>query len=47
VGADLLNAKALREGNHDKIISAARELVNAVAAARTALGGAHAGKGTN
>jgi 2-dehydro-3-deoxyphosphogluconate aldolase/(4S)-4-hydroxy-2-oxoglutarate aldolase len=38
VGADLLDAEALREGNHQKIISGARELVNAVAAARAALG---------
>jgi 2-dehydro-3-deoxyphosphogluconate aldolase / (4S)-4-hydroxy-2-oxoglutarate aldolase len=36
VGADLVDAKALREGNLEKIISAARELVQAVAAARTA-----------
>ncbi len=35
VGADLVDAKALREGNLEKITSAARELVNAVAAART------------
>ncbi len=36
VGADLVDAKALREGNLEKIVSAARELVQAVAAARTA-----------
>jgi 2-dehydro-3-deoxyphosphogluconate aldolase/(4S)-4-hydroxy-2-oxoglutarate aldolase len=34
VGADLVDTKALREGNLEKITSAARELVNAVAAAR-------------
>jgi len=34
VGADLVDAKALREGNLEKVSSAARELVNAVAAAR-------------
>jgi 2-dehydro-3-deoxyphosphogluconate aldolase/(4S)-4-hydroxy-2-oxoglutarate aldolase len=38
VGADLVDAKALREGNLDKIISAARELVQAVASGRAALG---------
>lgn len=36
VGADLVDAAALREGNLDKIISAARELVQAVASARPA-----------
>jgi len=39
VGADLVDAKALRERNLEKIISAARELVQAVAAAREALAG--------
>ena len=34
VGADLVDAAALREGNLDKITVAARELVNAVASAR-------------
>jgi 2-dehydro-3-deoxyphosphogluconate aldolase / (4S)-4-hydroxy-2-oxoglutarate aldolase len=38
VGADLVDAMALREGNLDKITGAARELVNAVASARAALG---------
>jgi 2-dehydro-3-deoxyphosphogluconate aldolase/(4S)-4-hydroxy-2-oxoglutarate aldolase len=38
VGADLVDATALREGNLDKITGAARELVNAVASARAALG---------
>src|ERR1700722_3294231 len=37
VGADLVDAKALREGNLAKIISAAEGLVNAVAAARSAV----------
>jgi 2-dehydro-3-deoxyphosphogluconate aldolase/(4S)-4-hydroxy-2-oxoglutarate aldolase len=37
VGADLVHAAALREGNLAKIISAAEELVGAVAAARTSL----------
>jgi 2-dehydro-3-deoxyphosphogluconate aldolase/(4S)-4-hydroxy-2-oxoglutarate aldolase len=37
VGADLVDAKALREGNLEKISSAARELVQAVATARAAL----------
>ena len=37
VGADLIDATALRERNLDKITSAARELVNAVASAREAL----------
>lgn len=37
VGADLVDAAALREGNSQKITSGARELVNAVAAARAAL----------
>src|SRR6202008_966461 len=36
VGADLVDAAALREGNLEKISSAARELVQAVAAARPA-----------
>src|SRR5579864_2488712 len=35
VGADLVDAKALREGNLEKIISGARELVRAVASARS------------
>ena len=35
VGADLVDAAALREGNLEKITSAARELVQAVASART------------
>jgi len=38
VGADLVDAAALREGNIEKITSAARELVQAVASARSALG---------
>jgi 2-dehydro-3-deoxyphosphogluconate aldolase / (4S)-4-hydroxy-2-oxoglutarate aldolase len=37
VGADLVDAAALREGNLEKITTAARELVNAVATARAAL----------
>lgn len=37
VGADLVDATALREGNLDKIISSARELVQAVSSARAAL----------
>jgi len=37
VGADLVDPKALREGNLAKIISAAEGLVNAVAAARSAV----------
>ena len=37
VGADLVDAAALREGNLDKITSTARELVDAVATARNAL----------
>lgn len=37
VGADLVDPKALREGNLEKITSAAQELVQAVNAARTAL----------
>lgn len=37
VGADLVDATALREGNLQKITSAARELVNAVASARANL----------
>jgi len=36
VGADLVDAAALREGNLQKITAAARELVNAVASARSA-----------
>jgi 2-dehydro-3-deoxyphosphogluconate aldolase/(4S)-4-hydroxy-2-oxoglutarate aldolase len=36
VGADLVDAAALREGNLEKITSAARDLVQAVAAARPA-----------
>ena len=36
VGADLIDAAALREGNLEKITSAARELVQAVAATRPA-----------
>jgi 2-dehydro-3-deoxyphosphogluconate aldolase/(4S)-4-hydroxy-2-oxoglutarate aldolase len=39
VGADLVDAKALREGNLEKITIAARELVSAVASARAALPG--------
>lgn len=38
VGADLVDATALREGNLEKISTAARELVSAVAAARAAAG---------
>src|ERR1700756_1966966 len=38
VGADLVDLTALREGNLDKITAAAKELVNAVASARAALG---------
>jgi 2-dehydro-3-deoxyphosphogluconate aldolase/(4S)-4-hydroxy-2-oxoglutarate aldolase len=37
VGADLVDAKALREGNLEKITNAARELVKAVESARGAL----------
>lgn len=37
VGADLVDAKALRDGNLDKISAAARELVQAVATARAGL----------
>jgi 2-dehydro-3-deoxyphosphogluconate aldolase / (4S)-4-hydroxy-2-oxoglutarate aldolase len=37
VGADLVDAAALRAGNLEKITSAARELVQAVSAARAAL----------
>jgi len=37
VGADLVDATALREGNLEKIVSAAQELVQAVIAARAAL----------
>jgi 2-dehydro-3-deoxyphosphogluconate aldolase/(4S)-4-hydroxy-2-oxoglutarate aldolase len=36
VGADLVDAAALRQGNFEKITAAARELVNAVTAARGA-----------
>jgi 2-dehydro-3-deoxyphosphogluconate aldolase/(4S)-4-hydroxy-2-oxoglutarate aldolase len=35
VGADLVDAAALREGNLEKIATAARELVQAVASARS------------
>jgi 2-dehydro-3-deoxyphosphogluconate aldolase / (4S)-4-hydroxy-2-oxoglutarate aldolase len=38
VGADLVDAAALREGNLQKITSAARALVSAVASAREAVG---------
>lgn len=38
VGTDLVDATALREGNLEKIITTARELQNAVASARAALG---------
>ena len=37
VGADLVDAAALREGNLEKITNAARELVNAVTSARAAV----------
>jgi 2-dehydro-3-deoxyphosphogluconate aldolase / (4S)-4-hydroxy-2-oxoglutarate aldolase len=37
VGADLVDATALRDGNLEKITNAARELVNAVTSARAAL----------
>jgi len=37
VGADLVDAKALREGNLEKITAAAQELVQAVVSARAAL----------
>src|SRR5208282_1408129 len=37
VGADLVDAKALREGNLEKITLAARELVQAVESARSAI----------
>lgn len=37
VGADLVDAKALREGNLEKITAGAKELVAAVASARAAL----------
>ena len=37
VGADLIDAKALRDGNLEKITAAARELVTAVASARAGL----------
>lgn len=39
VGADLVDAAALREGNLEKIATAARELVTAVSTARTTLRG--------
>jgi 2-dehydro-3-deoxyphosphogluconate aldolase / (4S)-4-hydroxy-2-oxoglutarate aldolase len=39
VGADLVDVSALREGNLEKVSTAARELVAAVASARTALRG--------
>jgi 2-dehydro-3-deoxyphosphogluconate aldolase / (4S)-4-hydroxy-2-oxoglutarate aldolase len=38
VGADLVDAAALREGNLEKISAGARELVQAVASGRSALG---------
>jgi 2-dehydro-3-deoxyphosphogluconate aldolase / (4S)-4-hydroxy-2-oxoglutarate aldolase len=38
VGADLVDAAALREGNLQKITSAARALVSAVASAREVVG---------
>jgi 2-dehydro-3-deoxyphosphogluconate aldolase / (4S)-4-hydroxy-2-oxoglutarate aldolase len=38
VGADLIDAVALRDGNLEKISTAARDLVNTVAAARAATG---------
>lgn len=38
VGADLVDVKALREGDLEKIISGAKELVRAVASARSAVG---------
>jgi 2-dehydro-3-deoxyphosphogluconate aldolase/(4S)-4-hydroxy-2-oxoglutarate aldolase len=41
VGADLVDAKALRDGNLEKIVSAAKELVQAVATARKALPASH------
>ena len=37
VGADLVDAKALRDGDLEKITSAARELVQAVSSARSAI----------
>jgi len=37
VGADLIDATALREGNLEKITNAAQELVNAVVSARAAM----------
>jgi 2-dehydro-3-deoxyphosphogluconate aldolase/(4S)-4-hydroxy-2-oxoglutarate aldolase len=37
VGADLVDAKALREGNLEKVTAAAQELVHAVVSARAAL----------
>jgi 2-dehydro-3-deoxyphosphogluconate aldolase/(4S)-4-hydroxy-2-oxoglutarate aldolase len=37
VGADLVDAKALREGNLEKITAGAKELVSAVAEGRAAL----------
>jgi 2-dehydro-3-deoxyphosphogluconate aldolase / (4S)-4-hydroxy-2-oxoglutarate aldolase len=36
VGADLIDSAALREGNHGKIVSGAKELLRAVASARAA-----------
>lgn len=38
VGADLVDAAALREGNLEKITASARELVQAIAAARATMG---------
>jgi 2-dehydro-3-deoxyphosphogluconate aldolase / (4S)-4-hydroxy-2-oxoglutarate aldolase len=38
VGADLVDATALHEGNLEKISAAARELLSAVASARAAAG---------
>jgi len=37
VGADLVDAVALREGNLEKIVAAAQELVQAVISARASL----------
>jgi 2-dehydro-3-deoxyphosphogluconate aldolase/(4S)-4-hydroxy-2-oxoglutarate aldolase len=37
VGADLVDTKALREGNLEKITTAARELITAIASARSTL----------
>jgi 2-dehydro-3-deoxyphosphogluconate aldolase/(4S)-4-hydroxy-2-oxoglutarate aldolase len=39
VGGDLVDAKALREGNLEKISAAARELVGVVASARAGMDG--------